>query len=133
MPITQVKTTHLLRDALTRSGFLDDVHVDAVADAIATATGSPQARIKAHAVAKWAVQMAAELGAGNEKMIRRCALLREVDAASIEAIPELRECAAIVRCYQNGGIRRPGDWSEDVLLAAGIIEAAERLAIGAAA
>lgn len=127
--MTQGTATESLRDALSRSGLLDEVHIDAVSSAIATATLAPADRSKTERVAEWAVRMGEELGFEDVKLIRRCALLRHIDPVSIEAIPEVAQCAPIVRCYQNGGVRQRGI-AKDVTLGAGILEAAEKLAVG---
>lgn len=77
---------------------------EAVADALLTAAtlDRPAAYVHARHVGEWAARIAACLpGAPNAEFMRRCGVLAELDPEVLERLPEVRECAPVVRAFQS--------------------------------
>lgn len=85
---------------------------EAVIDALLAAWthDAPQSAVHARHVGEWAARIAAELScAPSPAFMRRCAVLANLNPAILETLPEVRDCAPVVRAFQGARMQKAGN------------------------
>lgn len=100
-------------------------HLDAVLDALLEAAAENEgAYAHARHTGEWSARIAQALAFGPDpEFLRRCGTLAELDPAELECVPEVRDCAPVVRAFQE--LRMSQAYAEEVRSAPLIVAVAD--------
>lgn len=96
-------------EQLLGSAWALESQTEAVIDALLAATthDAPQSAIHARHVGEWAARIAEQMPcAPSPSFMRRCGVLADMDPLILEKLPEVRDCASVVRAFQRARMQR---------------------------